>query len=89
MTLKELCNLVITEGGGLKFKYPDGKATLWFHADRLARVCLKMQAALELIEEKTKTDPAEGPELRARASVCYQAAKQALAEVEKILGGEA
>lgn len=36
--------------------------------------CASMKARLALIAEKTKTDPAEGPELRARAEFVYRVA---------------
>lgn len=42
---------------------------------KLARGCL------EFVQEKTETDPAEGPELRARAAVVNQLARECLLQI--------
>ena len=54
-------------------------AAMWAHARSQARIA-ELEGALKFILEKTETDPAEGPELRARAACVYQSAR-------KVLGG--
>lgn len=55
-------------------------------AERIATLESKLAdavGALESVKDKTYTDPAEGPELRARAAFVYRLATEALERIKK------
>lgn len=72
----------------LKFKDGTDYEQVWAaDAERiLALIALvrKKDEKINHIKEKTVTDPAEGPELRARASIVHREAIEALALTEEL-----